>query len=114
MLQVLSSAKNCTLLFAVLLFVSFQVSASPLSDAKASGLIGEMTTGYLGSPLSKVPADIETLINDINHKRKQKYKSIADHNKISLASVEELAAKKAMEKTLAGQWINLGGGWTKK
>lgn len=94
------------------LFISNAAFAVSLNEAKQQGLVGEQATGYLGT----VTANAETtaLVNDINAKRKNKYREIAQRNGTSLQSVETLAGKKALEKTPSGQFINLGSGWRKK
>ena len=83
-----------------------------LKEAKVKGLVGETITGYL-APVKKTP-EVEKLVAEINAKRKAMYKKIAQKNKTSLAAVEKLAGKKAIEKTPPGQYINLGKGWIKK
>jgi len=94
------------------LFISNVALALSLNDAKQQGLVGEQVTGYLGTV--KATSATTALVNDVNTKRKAKYKEIAKRNGTGLASVEKLAGKKAIEKTPSGQFINLGGGWRKK
>lgn len=94
------------------LLITNTAFALSLGEAKQQGLVGEQLTGYLGT----VSATDETtaLVKDINAKRKQKYQEIAQRNGTSLESVEKLAGKRALQKTPAGQFINLGSGWQKK
>ncbi len=94
------------------LFISSAALALSLGEAKQKGLVGEQLTGYLGAVTTT--AETTALINDINAKRKNKYKEIAKRNGTSLESVEKLAGKTALEKTSPGQFINLGSGWRKK
>jgi uncharacterized protein YdbL (DUF1318 family) len=101
----------------ILLTALFVLAAHPcfaldLKEAKSKGLVGETITGYL-APVKKTP-EVEKLIAEINAKRKAMYEKIAKKNKTSLAAVEKLAGKKAIEKTPPGQYINLGKGWIKK
>lgn len=103
-------------LIATLLLTLF-VIASPalalnLKQAKNQGLVGETLTGYL-APVKNSP-EVEQLVKDINAKRKETYKKIAAKNGISLAAVEQLAGKRNIEKTPAGQFIDLGKGWQRK
>ena len=86
--------------------------ANDLHVAKAQGLVGETTSGYLAVVKPSVEAD--TLVGSINAQRKAKYTEIAQRNGTSLQVVEALAGKKAIEKTSGGQYVNTGGGWTKK
>ena len=94
------------------LFIANAAFALSLTEAKQQGLVGEQITGYLGT----VTATPETnaLVKDINSKRKKKYQEIAQRNGTSLESVEQLAGKTAIEKTPAGQFVNMGSGWQKK
>ena len=103
----------------VLLLVCFgfnsSVYALDLHQAKAAGLVGELRSGYLGAVKAEAGSEIRTLIDDINAKRRAKYKEIAGKNGTDLAAVEALAAKKAIEKTAAGQFFqSSSGSWQKK
>ncbi len=106
-----------TLIVAMLLPLS--VFALGLQEAKSQLLVGESVTGYLGAvPQGAVEASasVAVLVNDINAKRKASYQKIAKRNGASLTAVEQLAAKKAIEKTVSGQMIQLspGGAWLRK
>ena len=76
-----------------------------LDEAKQQGLLGERPDGYLGlANLSSLP-DTVNLMKDINRKRRDVYKGIAEKNGTALSAVEALAGKKAIEKTPSGQLI---------
>ena len=94
------------------LFISSAAFALSLNEAKQQGLVGEQVTGYLGTV--KATAETTALVNNINAKRKNKYKEIAKRNGTSLESVEKLAGKTALKKTPSGQYISLGKSWRKK
>ncbi|KAA0892646.1 YdbL family protein [Pusillimonas sp. ANT_WB101] len=85
---------------------------SNLGQAKSTGLLGEKPDGYLGvvAPQGDA-AEIARLINDA---RRAEYQKLAKDNKIQLSDVETMAGKKALEKTPAGQYIQLNGKWIKK
>lgn len=87
--------------------------ALELRDAKTQGLVGETASGYL-APVDNKEQTVLDLVSDINAKRKIHYQGIAKDNKTPLLTVEQLAGKKAMAKTPAGQYINSGSGWQKK
>ncbi|MET0378841.1 MAG: YdbL family protein [Spongiibacteraceae bacterium] len=80
-----------------------------LDAAKASGLVGEQPSGYLGVVGTATPA-VTALVNDINAKRKAAYAEIAQRNGTALDAVEQLAGKKAIEKTPPGQYVKLPSG----
>ncbi|MFT0545948.1 YdbL family protein [Allopusillimonas ginsengisoli] len=85
---------------------------SSLSQAKSSGALGEQPDGYLGVVTQQGnAAEIARLINDA---RRAEYQKLAKDNNIQLSDVETIAGKKALEKTPAGQYIQLNGKWIKK
>lgn len=89
--------------------------ALELDDAKARGLVGEDATGYLAAVADKPSADVVVLVDDVNTKRRAEYQRIAKQNSLNVEQVEQLAAKKAIDKTPAGQYVRLPGeGWRKK
>lgn len=84
-----------------------------LGAAKASGLVGEQPDGYLAAVSTATP-EVTALINDINAKRKAVYADIAQRNGTAVDAVEQLAGKKAIEKTPAGQYVRTPAGeWVK-
>ena len=103
------------------LLVAFVFSASTacfaidLQSAKSKGLVGETPSGYLASPTGAPAADVKALMSNINTKRKQKYAEVAAKVGKPLSVVEQLAGKKAIEKTSAGRFIQLPNkSWLKK
>jgi uncharacterized protein len=97
---------------AALVLASSAVFALELQDAKSQGLVGETETGYLAAVAAS--SAVNALVADINGQRKAEYERIAKQNGIALIDVEKLAAKKAIEKTPAGQYVKVGGSWQKK
>ncbi|MFT4941534.1 MAG: hypothetical protein ACI88A_004604 [Paraglaciecola sp.] len=94
-----------------LLFSSLAFALT-LDEAKEHGLVGEQTNGYLGAVVQQ--SDVQSLIAEINAKRKSKYTELAERNNISLQDVEKLAAKKAFERTDTGHFLLVNGAWVKK
>jgi hypothetical protein len=95
--------------------ISVAVAASPLTQPKADGLIGEQANGYIGLVQQNVPADIKKLVNDVNAKRRAGYQKIAKKQGTSLAEVERVGGNTAIEKTLRGNYIREASGtWRKK
>lgn len=84
-----------------------------LDDAKAKGLVGERTDGYLGA-VSTSNAETHALIADVNQKRRAAYEDIAKRNRTPLTSVESLAGEKAIQSTKPGNFVEGPGGWIKK
>lgn len=99
--------------FCSTLLIAGTAFALSLDEAKSKGLVGETQTGYLGAV--STTSEVQALINDINQKRKEKYAEIAKKNGTPLSAVEALAAKKAMQETAAGNYIqSASGAWVKK
>jgi uncharacterized protein YdbL (DUF1318 family) len=101
-----------TLLVFGMLLMAGPAMALDLQGAKGQGLVGETATGYLAAV--QASPEVQQLIGTINGKRKAYYQQISKRNNTSLAAVEQLAGKKAIEKTPAGQFVLLGGKWQKK
>lgn len=101
-------------LAALLILLTGTAWAADLQGAKAQGLIGEQSDGYLGLVSASAPADVKALVSDINSKRRQTYQDIAQRNNTSLDAVEALAGKKAIEKTPPGQYVKPAGSWLRK
>jgi len=100
--------------FAVMAASAGSAWATDLRTAKAAGLIGEQPNGYLGI-VSTAGDDVRALVQEINQKRRAAYRKIAAKNGIPLQNVEQMAGKKAMNKTPAGQYIRSSSGqWVKK
>ena len=87
--------------------------ALDLQTAKDQGLVGETPGGYLEA-VTQPSAEVKILLDDINAKRRQKFKEIAARNNTTLEAVELLAGKKAIEKSTPGSYIKIGGSWQQK
>ena len=109
--------KTMKLVIGILLTVLMQPVFADMSldAAKSQGLVGEDSSGYLAAVTSVPSADVEQLVASINQKRRAQYEKIAQANSIDVAAVEQLAAKKAIEKTQPGHYVRLpGGDWKRK
>ncbi len=114
LLKLSSYSFNKFLIIALLCLLPLSVFALNLHEAKSQGLVGESITGYVG--VVKNASGVAELVKTINIKRKASYQKIAARNGTSLAAVEQLAAKKAIEKTAKGHMVQLtpGGAWKSK
>lgn len=93
---------------------SISAVALDLQTAKAQGLVGETNKGYLGAPKSPT-AEVRSLIDDINRKRKAQYQKVAQKVGKPLSVIEQLAGEKAIAKTRQGFYVqNAQGSWVKK
>jgi uncharacterized protein YdbL (DUF1318 family) len=100
-----------SLIIVTFLFSSFAF-ALDLGEAKQKGLVGEKDNGYIGVVVSQ--NDVQSLVDDINAKRKAVYLKLAAKNGITVQQVEKLAADKAYKKTSSGHYLWLNGKWVKK
>jgi uncharacterized protein YdbL (DUF1318 family) len=96
-----------------LLLIAQPAYSIDLQTAKNQGLVGETPSGYLAAVTSP-SAEVAALIESINAQRKSKYQEIAARNNTSLEAVEQLAGKKAIEKSTPGSYIKMGGSWQQK
>ena len=94
------------------LALNLSEAMSALGNAKASGQLGEMPNGYLG--VVKANGQTDEIARLINQARRAEYQKLAEQNGIKLHDVEAIAGKKAIEKTPAGQYIQLQGQWRRK
>jgi uncharacterized protein len=92
-----------------------QALAASLDQAKAAGQVGERIDGYLGVVDANAPADVRALVDQINAERQAKYKEIADKQGAPVAAVGQIAGKKLLERTPAGEYIlGADGQWRQK
>jgi len=104
-----------TLSCLLFLFMPLLAFGITLDQAKQQGLLGERPDGYLGLAKPSSSPDTVNLMKDINRKRRDVYKGIAQKNGTALSAVEALAGKKAIEKTPSGQLImQPNGTWAPK
>lgn|SRR3989338_2657119 len=113
----MTSTRLTTLLLALCLSLpawalTLNDAMSALGDAKTSGQLGELPTGYLGVVQPGGQAD--EIARLINQARLAEYQRLARENGIQLGDVEAIAGKKALEKTPPGQYIQLNGKWIRK
>lgn len=97
---------------AALLLWSAQALALDLHSAKAQGLVGETSSGYL-EPVNG-SAEVAALAQSINVQRRAEYARIAAANGLAIKDVELLAATKAIAKTPPGEYVKVDGRWQKK
>lgn len=105
--------KIISITLVAILLLCGNLCALDLQAAKDQGLVGETTSGYL-APVDPNNSQAAAIAQSINAQRKQQYQQIAQRNNAPLQSVEQLAGKKAIEKTPSGQFIQIKGQWRKK
>ncbi len=89
--------------------------ALSLAEAKAKGWVGERIDGYLGLVDPAAPPAAQTLVEEINAKRRRAYEAIAEKNGVPVEAVAAIAGEKAIAKTPAGQYVmGADGKWRRK
>lgn len=81
----------------IALLLATPVSAANVGEAKAKGHACEQTNGYLRAAGS-APADVKTLVKNVNTKRKQQYAAIATKNGVAVDQVAKLTAQKLINQ----------------
>ncbi|MBT4964354.1 MAG: YdbL family protein [Francisellaceae bacterium] len=105
---------NTAILTVALSIIAMPCFAVSLQDAKAQNLVGEQSSGYLGTP-STPSTDISNLVQDVNARRKSEYERISASTNSSLITVESMAGQKALNDTPPGKYVNRSGqGWSLK
>jgi uncharacterized protein len=95
--------------------IAMPLWALEIQDAKNAGWVGEQRDGYLGLVNAGAPVQAKELVAQVNQARRQSYQQLATKNKLDLATVEALAAEKALGKTQPGHYIQAAdGSWVKK
>lgn len=98
-----------------LLLLASLASAQTLDEAKAAGLIGEKSDGYIGLVQQNAPEAVVELVRDVNRQRRERYQQIARDNDISINTVAQLAYARAVEATQSGNYIeDANGRWVQK
>jgi uncharacterized protein YdbL (DUF1318 family) len=109
-------APRCATAIALLaaLALALPASALDLDSAKRQGLIGEMTSGYIGAVRPNPPPEVAALVAEVNAKREAAYREIASRNGTAVETVAGLAAQKLIDRGSPGDWIGDNGKWYQK
>lgn len=88
-------------------------SAMDLDAARAQGILGEQTDGYVG--VREGSPEAEALAAKVNEKRRAAYDEIARRNGTSPDAVGTLAAKRLIDRLPPGAWVlDATGAWKRK
>lgn len=89
--------------------------AITIGAAKAQGLVGERSDGYVGYVVTPARADVKTLVKGVNNKRKERFKRAVAKTNATMEQVSASFAQSALSKTKPGHYIqNANGQWVKK
>ncbi|RVU38158.1 YnbE family lipoprotein [Hwanghaeella grinnelliae] len=83
--------------------------------AKRAGWIGERSDGYLALVRPDAPSDIAEIVQQANEDRLLEFNAIASRHNAPLKTVELVAGKKFIDKSLPGEFVqNDDGTWVRK
>ncbi|MGB0748090.1 MAG: YdbL family protein [Magnetospiraceae bacterium] len=89
--------------------------ADALDSAKKAGQVGEQSDGYLGVVSGGTPGNVRSLVQDINMKRREKYREIAASRGIGVTAFEAIMGEKLVNRAPKGEYVRLPNGkWKKK
>ncbi len=89
--------------------------AIDIRDAKAQGLVGEASTGYLAAVQTPASSEVKALIANVNAKRKTKFQSTAEKTGTTVVQVSNRFYELAVQKTAPGHYyLDKNGRWKKK
>jgi|GEM_PF-716824 len=106
---------SAALLFAAALYVT-PALADSLDAAKARGDVGEKRNGYVGIVISGPSGDLVRLVDDVNLRRRDAYRALAQKTQgATLAAVEQMAGAKLIQNAASGTYVEDGSGkWVRK
>lgn len=89
-------------------------AAISLNAARAQGLVGETRSGYL-APVRSPSGEVQALIDKVNAKRRNHYRSIASRNGVGIEEVGRITAEKLINGLPRGVYFQApDGAWRKK
>jgi len=102
-------------LAALLILLATPAFALSLDEAKAQGLIGEQSSGYLGIVTGSPSADVKALVQDINSQRKALYIEKAKEAGVELKIMELRTGERLLKRAPDGEYVRTPDGkWIKK
>ncbi len=88
--------------------------AIDLNQAKREGIVGERPDGLLGV-VRGGDEEVRRLVEQINARRLEEYRRIAERTDATLAAVQVIAGRRLIDEAPSGTYVLLpDGGWTQK
>jgi len=107
--------KKYLLTLITLLLLSPTSWALSLNDAKAQGLIGERTNGYLGIVTTNADSTLRVLVDDINRKRRKAYQEKAQKAGVDIQVIELRVGERLHKRASPGHFVQDNHGqWKRK
>lgn len=99
---------------ALVLAIAVPALALDLDEARAKGVVGERSDGYVAALKDSPAPEVKALVDEVNAKRRAHYEEIAKRNGAPVEAVAALAGQKLIANLPAGQYVHDGAGWKKK
>jgi len=107
---VIALMKALTMMLVTFVLFTSIVSAASLEELRASGAIGESSTGYVVARDSSAQSQATA----INAQRREIYQKKATAQGVSVDQVGKVYAQELFNTLPSGTWIQLNGQWAKK
>ena len=105
--------KQLVAILVALSFLSGNVWALTLNEARTQGRVGETLNGYLVA--LKTDAETQALANEINKARNASYQQLAESNNIPPDEVAKMAGRKLVARAKPGEYVQgINGKWLRK
>ena len=90
--------------------------ANELDDARNSGAIGERPDGLVGPVNSNAPAQILSLVENVNRARMDSYRDLAQREGARIEAVQAVAGERQIEKAVRNGWyvMDPSGSWRQR
>ncbi len=105
-----SRMKVFIIMFVIFVLFTTVALAASLEELRASGAIGESSTGYVVARDSSARSQADT----INAQRREIYQQKAAAQGVSVDQVGKVYAQELFKTLPGGTWIQVNGQWTKK
>lgn len=97
------------------IFAAPPAIAQSLDALRKSGVVGERYDGYLVLRQANAPADVRSLVTQVNAKRKKIYEERAKQQNVPADQVGQVYAKEIFQSAPSGTWfLGADGRWVKK
>ncbi len=111
--------KPRSLIAALMLSISLPLSmpafALSLDEAKSQGLVGEQSSGYLGVVSNSANAEVKSLVQSINNKRKALYSEKAKKAGVEIQIMELRTGERLLDRAAPGEYVRTSDGrWVRK
>lgn len=102
-------------LAALLIMMATPAFALTLDEAKAQGLVGEQSSGYLGIVTTSPNSAVQALVKDINSQRKALYIEKAKEAGVEVKIMELRTGERLLKRAPDGEYVRApDGNWIKK